>query len=994
MQLTRLLQPLLFSFFLAAVASAQVTWPPTNTLGPADGLGRSIAILEDVDGDGFDDLLVGEPKTQGTTGVPRVVLFSGPSGQPIHSINGSVGTTFGALVAGVGDVDADGVPDFAVRQDDLDFNIAPVQSVVRIYSGATGAVIRQHGGSEFLYAVIRDLDDIDGDGHDDYVIARDRGAGRLGVVEIYSGASGGVLRSFVASALDEGYGTSIEVIDDLDSDGFPDLAIGRPSTGSSVFVASGAVDLVSSASGAILRTLTDPNGAASRFGDGFAAIGDLDGDGVDDLLVSATGLVGVLPFGAGRVFAMSSATGAVIYEFSPDFGASGAGFAMTSGDFDLDGADDIVFSNPYRGSGNGRLYIYSGANGQQLSIIDGDSAGGQFGFDLVAGDLNGDGIADLCITEARSGGGFMSLGGVVSIHSSPAPLVPAGSETVSSLVLGGSTGVAPLSHHGESLTSLGDADGDGIADFAVSSPGLSNPVGSTTVVGRVDIYSGANQSILTTISGSVESFGHQVTDAGDVDGDGLADVAFTVIPPITNTLPTQPVSIRVHSGATGSQIYSLNAPVGRKVAYMVGAANLDGVGGDDLLYIGFDSNPYASPLVALSSSGVELWSLNLPLGSFFGYGLNVVPDENGDGIDDIMATVFPTGVHGELVTLSGANGAPISSVPLGWTISTSFYHPIVEMGDVDGDGHGDFALGAEAVLIGGPSRLDVVSGATGALIYRVIDPLGASGFGRYVETIGDLSGDGVTELAVSSLSHVTVLDGANGNVGVIHALPANLPWIPRVGGFARIPDMNGDGREELAVGFSDRQATVGQAVGAVDYLSFSPIVANPVQGGGAVPGADLIAEARGTVGLGEGGPYAVLAVNESAGGAPRVVEVGIGESIEFRLKQSPARTAAPQNFALFGLVGTPSPADAIPIPTVGTLLFPPSPAMPGAPWLFTLAETYLSPSIGFLPAQAGDWSFLIPAGLPFATEFTLQGICDDTAPGDTAVTNALVVRVQ
>ena len=925
--------------------SAQANWPATNTINVGPGSIRSMAILDDVDGDGFKDLLVGIIGT--TTSLPHAAIYSGASSQVILSVTGTTGTTFGTVVAGVGDTDGDGVPDFAVHEE---------HDTLQVFSGATGALLRSHTGSS-----IAKVDDIDGDGRIDYVI----GDKLAEVVELISGATGAVLGSWSQ----DGHGPAVAAVNDLDGDGLADLALGRP-TANIAFLSPtfGEVQLVSSATGTIIRTISAPSGARF-FGSTLCNFGDLDGDGVEDLAIGAPGDESPFNAGPGSAYVASPATGAILRNVTPVGATSGYGSTIATGDFDLDGVDDIAVGNPLFNLFRGRAYVFSGATGEERTALTTatPSVFPHLGEALAAGDLNGDGIDELCISET-SRTGVTPTEGLITIRSAPSPFAPSVLPMAMTTTLNAIAGVSTSQEFGRSLAALGDTDGDGVDDLAV---GSTVPSG-----GVVEIRSGVDQSSLLTINGSGLEFGAIIGAAGDFDGDGAADVAVAVPGATSN-------SIDVHSGANGALLATL--PVTGDIIAFEHVENLGGVTASSFLVVDQRSSPSQQVFQLIASGGSTLWSFALTTGSSFGNEWLVVPDRNGDGTDDVVVATYGGGSNGVLLTLSGLDGSLLATLQLPFPIPSPFNQPLITIEDRDGDGQEDYVFGAATFITDGPSRIDFVSSATGTIIQRVVDPLGAMGFGRFIEKIQDIDGDGFSELAVSSNDHIDVISGADGSFMTAHS-PGGASAMVRVN------DVNGDGIRDLAIGSSHRSSSGLVFNGALDVISIAAPAGNPMGGGMPVASGLLIAEAAGTVGIGRGGPYAVLTAEGTAGGVDRTVTVSVGAPFAMRMREAPV-SSGPRHFAIFGRIGVPAASEAIAIPSVGTLLFAPAPfAAPNAA-LFTLAETYLSPTIGLVQATPGDWSMVSPGGIPVAVDITFQGICDDPEPGKTSTTNAFVLRV-
>lgn len=290
--------------------------------------GVRVRAVGDCDGDALIDFVVPTWEENGYAGAARV--YSGANGALLHAILGAPGARLGRDADGVGDVDGDQRSDFIVGADGENNN-----GVARVYSGASGAVIHTiaatvYGGLD-LGAGVGGVGDVDGDKVPDFAVGVPAGAGQGGTVFVFSGASAGLLLTLNEPTLDLWtYGRTITSPGDVDGDGASDIAVGD--THFSGYT--GSVMVYSGASGAKLYTLVGEGclgdgtgGDDPAFGTETVAIGDLDNDGVGDLAVGGVN--------EARVF--SGASGALLRVFhEPEF-AAGFGSAGVNAVPDLDG---------------------------------------------------------------------------------------------------------------------------------------------------------------------------------------------------------------------------------------------------------------------------------------------------------------------------------------------------------------------------------------------------------------------------------------------------------------------------------------------------------------------------------------------------------------------------------------------------------------------------------------------------------------------------------
>lgn len=386
-------------------------------------------------------------------------------------------------------------------------------------------------------------------------------------------------------------------------------------------------------------------GTGDYFGSAITRLGDLDGDGVGDLLVAAIGEDGdVFPwtddyFGAVRI--ISGATGAILRKhLGPEKGGR-LGMQVTGGsDLDGDNVPDYVVASPLlpnvSTTEEGTASVFSGVSGALLFTWQGERRFDSFGSCVrMLGDVDADGVDDIGVGAPEFDAGALNgQAGRVYIFSG---------RTGSALYT--FTGTRPRQWLGTAC-GVGDIDLDGHADFLVGSYGSNSPPSGE---GQIWVYSGSTGALLYTRFGenSGDRFSARVCQLGDVDGDGAPDFA------------------------VGAEGYDVVDSEGRIYVYS-GAAG-------KLLYT-IDGNHKGEQLGILPVSGRI--------------------DFNRDGYDDIVigATYSPTSSTVESVVYihSGSNGRLLyrfsgdSHKSLNELLGTSL-DPI---GDLDGDGFEDLAVGA------------------------------------------------------------------------------------------------------------------------------------------------------------------------------------------------------------------------------------------------------------------------------------------------------------
>ena len=258
---------------------------------PGDQLGSALSSAGDVDGDGRSDVLVGARRVDTAAGTDAgvVIVFSGLDYHAIRTYRGpDAGGLFGAGTDVTRDIDRDGVLDHVIGARD---GGAHAHGQVFLYSGATGrplwSVAAPRTGTEFGSFFVAGLDDLDGDGTPD-VYAADYGdkanGGQSGRASVLSGTDGSAIYSWTGSRPKEGTGPGREA-GDLDGDGTQDVAVGSYLSSRGAKLA-GRVDIFSGRTGSLIGSITSRT-IGENLGFDAVGLGDVDGDGHDDLLVSA-----------------------------------------------------------------------------------------------------------------------------------------------------------------------------------------------------------------------------------------------------------------------------------------------------------------------------------------------------------------------------------------------------------------------------------------------------------------------------------------------------------------------------------------------------------------------------------------------------------------------------------------------------------------------------------------------------------------------------------
>jgi len=344
--------------------------------------GWSLATIGDLDSDGRPDFVVGGIDTTVSAGLPGFAdVRSSADGALILRLEGTaMGDVFGFTVAGLGDVDGDGVPDVAVGAREA---WPTIRGYVRVHSGADGATIYEISGladGDQYGSALANVGDVTGDGADDLLIGAPVFGFLPGYVEVRDGATGGLVWHQDGTPFD-GLGWSVAPAGDVDLDGTLDVIVGAPIMCY--------VQIYRATDGAVVGTIHGQSG--DFFGGAVAGLGDVDGDGFSDLLVGAASADGPTQF-TGRAWIHSGYDLTVLRAFTGVKDNDGyGGSAAAAGDMDVDGfPDGIVGASQGGGVGPGYVEVREGrpelvADVHTLSM----ASGGTQALDLHAGLANG-----------------------------------------------------------------------------------------------------------------------------------------------------------------------------------------------------------------------------------------------------------------------------------------------------------------------------------------------------------------------------------------------------------------------------------------------------------------------------------------------------------------------------------------------------------------------------------------------------------------------------
>jgi hypothetical protein len=750
--------------------------------------GTSVAGAGDVNGDGYADVVVGAIRyDDGDTDEGAAFIYVGGAGAFNATADARLepdqaNAFFGISVAGAGDVNGDGFADVIVGALGFDNGQAD-EGAAFVYFGSgssfdTGADARleQDQASASLGTSVSSAGDVNGDGFADVIVgasAFDNGQADEGAAFLWFGGPGAfnlahdaMLESNQASAQ---FGLAVSGAGDANGDGFADVVVGA-FTYDNGQADEGAAFVYFGAAGAFNATpdaQLESNRANALLGRAVAAAGDVNGDGYGDVLVGASGYVdGQFNEGAAFVYFGGAGVFDAGADASIEADVAGAqlGVAVAgAGDIDGDGfADIVVGANGYAGpeASEGAAFVYLGGAAFRATFdgeITNAQAGTQLGYSVAgAGDVNGDGFADVIVGASLYDTGQADAGAVFVYFGGPGAF-----DAVFDARLEAGNAFDRL---GFSVANAGDINGDGFDDVLAGAPYHDN---GQKDEGAMYVWYGGAGAFDATIDAKLESnvvdawLGLSVAGAGDVNGDGYADV-----------LAGQPLgdAALLWFGGAGPFEPTADARLddgSRAGSSVAGAGDVNGDGFADVLvgasydaevfvYFGGAGAFDASPDARLTN-GVAL--------SDYGFIVAGAGDVNGDGFSDVL--VGAPQYEGQLSPAAGAVylyfGGPGVFDPVADAFMEGFQPMrfgvgIAGAGDVNRDGYADIVVGAwlyDDDNVGTNEGIAYLYfGSAGAFNMVPDVQLGTtasnSGLGFSVAGAGDVNGDGFPDVVIGA----------------------------------------------------------------------------------------------------------------------------------------------------------------------------------------------------------------------------------------------------
>ena len=864
-----------------------------NTLTSGDGfrikgdvgsgkLGFSVSSVGDVNGDGYDDVIVGAPEAGNGvsylifgkgSGLMDIDLGSLSVSDGIKITGGSSGDKAGYSVSGLGDINGDGYDDFAVGAPD-ESAVTPNDrdGVVYVFlgKGSWSGDLDVGNGSDYSFKLyggegevrgerVDGIGDFNGDGYDDFAVV----GGNL--TDVVYGKAGSSFEDISLFSPPSGYGFNfihginyVLEVGDVNGDGYDDMAVRY---GENLYViygndSQGQLDL-SSGLGSVSGFEISVEDSGDDVDMVVSGAGDVNGDGFDDILIGAPNAED------GNT---DEGKSYLIYggDFEGDVIVGSGTITGTSGDESFVGSNGADVIDTMGGADS----VRAGAGDDVVVVMDGDFrlVDGGRGVDtlrLVGGSWSLDdfvgSVENVEKIEVSGSGGSLSVGGSLGVGSlggkneGGKTVLEVSGEAGSRVLIGegwefvsGSSGMLVLEENnyqlkidrsmmdvvfisvdlgslssgdgfkmvgedegdnsGYSVSSIGDVNGDGYEDFILGAP---NAEDTTTTAGEGISYviygkaSGLMDVDLSSLSVADgfrlvgghggDSSGDRVSGGGDVNGDGLADIiigARDAERDVANTVQgsRQGVSYVIYGKTTRSgdvNLFSLGSVDGFKII------------GDDI-----DSGSGGS--------------------------VSNVGDVNGDGYDDVLVGAG-TGDNGKGVSylIFGDATSSLTNVDLrslttsrGIKITGANWddeagNSVSGIGDFNGDGYDDFAIGALAVtkvsanssdgavyvILGkGSGYADLDLSNSSDYAFEVYSGA-AEQFGLSMSGVGDFNGDGYDDFVAegNSYSGALIYGKAGSSFGDLNLVspPSGYGFYIGGTGIKGVGDVNGDGYDDL-----------------------------------------------------------------------------------------------------------------------------------------------------------------------------------------------------
>jgi hypothetical protein len=841
-------------------------------------LGFSVSSAGDVNGDGYSDVLVGAPKyDNGQADEGAAFLYPGTAGgislaATVLECN-QAGAQMGYSVSNAGDINRDGFSDILVGAPYYDAS-ASNEGVVMIYKGSAGGIVTN---SPYLFKLdqaeanlgisVAMAGDVNGDGYSDMLAGAhqfDNGESNEGVGVVILGAPNGLgLVIFLeCNKPDAMMGFAVAGAGDVDGDGLSDVMAGARLYSNGQYLEGAAfIFKGSSAYGVVTAnpTVIESGQIDARLGHALSCAGDLNGDGYSDIAIGAylydkgSSNEGVVMIHLGSQNGIGIAPSQILEsdQTEAQFGISVA----CAGDVNGDGYADLIAGARYYDKGHvneGAAFIYQGSKDGldpiAISVLESNQGDAWLGSAVAsAGDVNGDGYSDVLVGcyafdhgQKDEGSVFVWYGRADSIKET----------VVTNLEMN-----LPGSQFGWSVSGAGDVNGDGFGDVIISANNYDN---GETGEGAAFIFHGSAQGLAAvpnmTLEGNQQyaSLG-SVASAGDVNGDGYGDV-IVGMPLYDNGVENTGKAWIFYGSSLGLGLGNLtettllgtqqDARFGSSVS-SAGDVNKDGYGDIVIGEPEYDiSNPYMDEGRAIiyygAANGINL-NTNPTIingstdGSYMGITVAGSIDANKDGFGDVLIgnPWYTSGedYEGAVFIYYGSQSGVNTANPTILQSNFAFAEmgQVANAGDINGDGFNDIAVGAQKYSNGEYTEgaLFLFYGSANSIneAPAILEKNVANGYFGNVSSVGDVNGDGYSDLIVGSIG----FSNGQSNEGAVYLLlgsPSGLTATNSVliqgnqnsaflgNSVAGAGDVNGDGYNDIIVSahqYDNNQLNEGRA---------------------------------------------------------------------------------------------------------------------------------------------------------------------------------------
>jgi len=774
----------------------------------------------------------------------------------------------GISVATAGDINGDGYSDVIIGAPDYDYLAAPETGMVYVYLGSANGLQFVHhwswhgvDGDQFGTTVTT-AGDVNGDGYSDVIIGAPGyesviDQDREGKAYLFHGSASGLSSTvnwfFESNTTNAELGRAIAPAGDINNDGYSDVVLGIKNYYDGwVIVFYGSVNGLNP----FVYSQMFAQQEDEEYGASVCTAGDVDGDGYADLLVGAPLYDSVGSSDHGRVYLYYGGPTGVNFnspvnlETQAEYGLFGSSVS-TAGDVNGDGYSDVIIGAPQQdlvGDLVGYAFVYHGSiigiNSTPAWYVIGDEAYARLGNSVAtAGDVNGDGYADILVGQSRYDGVGTERGRAFLWMGSASGLGPISNEVSSADWV--TTIETESSGLGHALGTAGDVNGDGFSDVIIGAPYYS---GANEQEGLVQVFYGGPDNLSSSAGWSYLGdyasidLGASVASAGDINGDGYADI-IAGAPYYDSGAVDEGAAFVWHGSPEGpastNDWWALVGQADARFGFSVASAgDVNGDGYDDVLvgapFFNNGFGEFDEGMVFLwhgSSSGLGSqgsfinadWKAESNMmDAAFGYSVAGVGDVNGDGYSDILVGAPYYGWYhtneGRVIAWLGGSGGlgPDGNFSnADWVYESDMDYrylgySVAGAGDVNRDGYSD-------VIAGSLGWAFAWHGSAGGLFspgsnWIIAELTVGNRLGASVDTAGDINGDGYSDVIVGAPWETGPLGIKQGAAyaycGGVSGLNYSSCWYSRgysvnaeFGAAVSLAgDMNGDGYSEIAVG--------------------------------------------------------------------------------------------------------------------------------------------------------------------------------------------------